>query len=114
MTNIFFTKENIYANSYYATSDERLKDNISNISDSDSIPHAVSFNWKENGKKSYGFIAQDLEKQGLSELVETDDNGFKRVDYNSALSLAVAHLQRQNDELKAQVAYLMDLVKNNL
>lgn len=107
---VYFYGEDVFARSYYSTSDERLKQNISEITSDSSTPKAVSFEWKENGEKSYGFIAQDLEKQGLSELVVVDQNGYKKVDYNAALSLAVGHLQKQNEDLKREIEYLKSLV----
>ena len=40
----------------------------------------VSFNWKESGSKSFGVIAQELEKI-IPEAVETNSHGTKSVNY---------------------------------
>ena len=111
---MYFNSDNVYANSYYSTSDERLKENVSEIGYDVATPEVVSFNWKANGEKSYGFIAQDLERQGLSELVDTDQNGYKKVDYNAALALAVGKLQQENRMLRTELEYIKALVQNNI
>lgn len=51
----------------------------------DSI-NPVSFVWKETGTKSYGVIAQELEKV-LPELVETNENGTKSVSYTPMIAI---------------------------
>ncbi len=58
--------------------------------------------------QTYGLVAQDVE-QVLPELVATDTDGFKAVDY-SALPLltiqAVKELKSENDTLKQRIAVL--------
>jgi hypothetical protein len=63
----------------------------------------VSFTWKETGKKSYGMIAQELQKV-LPELVSQENNGLS-VSYLPLIAIlieAVKEQQKQIDELKNQ------------
>ena len=95
--------DSLYASSFYETSDINLKTNISSILTSDNSPIIRSFNWKENGNKTYGFIAQELEKQGYTELVNTRDDGTKTVNYTAALALSIAKLQLRVTELENKI-----------
>lgn len=71
----------------------------------------VNFNWRteefpEKGfgqKPSYGFIAQEVEKI-FPELVQTDEKGFKAVNYGklNIMSIqAIKELKQENEELRA-------------
>lgn len=79
----------ITGNSLYTSSDISLKENIKPISES-----IKEFNWKETGKKSYGFIAQELELTN-PELVHTKENGLKAVNYEAALCMIIAKLENR-------------------
>jgi hypothetical protein len=60
----------------------------------------VSFDWKENGKSSYGVIAQELEEV-LPELVNNGE--VKSVNYNGIIGVlieAVKELKNEIEELK--------------
>ena len=48
----------------------------------------VSFKWKDNGKKSYGLVAQEVQEI-LPELVETDSNGIKSVNYTALIPFLI-------------------------
>jgi hypothetical protein len=64
------------------------------------------------GSRAYGLIAQDVE-QVLPELVVTNDDGFKAVDYSELPLLtiqAVKDLKSENDALTQRVAELERLV----
>ena len=66
--------------------------------------------------RAYGLIAQDVE-QVLPELVVTDDDGFKAVDYSKLPLLtiqAVKELKSENDALKQRVSELERLVNELL
>lgn len=95
----------IYAVHYYESSDATLKTNIKSISDTDNIPTLREFDWKETGKHSYGFIAQELEQQGYSELVDGEE-GHKTVNYTAALALTVGKLQNKIKELEKEIENL--------
>lgn len=83
---------NSYATHFYESSDKTLKKNIKSISSSTNIPKIREFDWKDTGKHSYGFIAQELEEQGYDCLVN-EVNGKKTVNYTATLALTVAKLQ---------------------
>lgn len=100
--NVYVSKKNMYANSFYASSDIALKTDIHLIDDSTYIPDVKEFKWIDSSMQSYGFIAQDLEEHGLTDLLEKDDNDHWRVNYNAALSLAVGDLQKRVKSLEAE------------
>ena len=90
------------------TSDERLKENISTIiEDIDKIKDIEFFEFNlKNDKtktKSYGVIAQDLEKVGLNNLVVEDTDGNKSVDYTALIMLELQRLRNEVKELKATI-----------
>ena len=99
----------------FASSDERLKDNIELISNPIEKVQSlkgVTWNWNENADElqqslpNVGVIAQDVEKV-LPELVTDRDNGFKGVDYAKLTGLlieAIKDQQKQIDELKSKLS----------
>ena len=72
--------------SYYGSSDERYKDNVTPIENpNDKIKQigGYTFDWNDKheifkGQHDVGVIAQEIEKV-LPEIVETRDNGFKQL-----------------------------------
>jgi hypothetical protein len=91
----------VKADGFYATSDERMKENIEAINASDyekaGLVELKSFNFKNDGAKTktYGVIAQTLKSVGLENIVHNDDEGNLSVDYISFLILRVAKLESQ-------------------
>jgi hypothetical protein len=96
-------------------SDARLKTDIQPLSVSlDKVAELrpVRFNWRADNPKSYrfgsdaptiGLIAQQVE-QSFPEMVSTDKNGYKRVDYGRLPFLLLAgirELKARNDSLSA-------------
>lgn len=62
----------------------------------------VSFNWKDNGNKSYGVIAQNIENV-LPDIVTTTDDGIKTVNYQALTAFlieAVKELSNEVEQLK--------------
>ena len=98
-----------------AASDKRYKKNIENLDKSlDKILqlNGVRFDWKDeqymNGKTSIGLIAQDTEKI-IPEVVFTDTDGFKSIDYGklvAPLIEAIKEQQAQINDLKNEVKLL--------
>ena len=89
------------ANSFLYTSDERYKENISTITDSiDKVSSLrwVDFDWKESGKKDIWFIAQEVE-QVLPELVYTNENWYKSVQYWNIVWLLVEAIKEQQKQI---------------
>jgi hypothetical protein len=100
----------ILTNGMTATSDIRLKENfesIGNALDLVSQLNGLYYTWKKDAgtdkPRKLGFIAQEVEKV-IPELVKTDSEGMKSVDYVSVVPVlveALKHQQKQIDELKA-------------
>lgn len=91
------------------SSDSRLKTDIQPLSSAlDSIVRlqGVSYRMKDpqtGGRKFIGLVAQDVEPV-FPEMVSTDDNGFKQLDYGafvSPLIEAVKELKAKNDALSS-------------
>jgi hypothetical protein len=95
---------------YGSTSDIRLKENIATIENPlDKVLklRGVTFNYKEDGSKSTGLIAQELEKVLPEVVYETEDindpdNKFLAVRYGNVVGLLVEAIK----ELKAEIEEL--------
>jgi hypothetical protein len=89
---------------FNSTSDIIYKENVQSIANSLDLVNninAVSFNWKDTGRKSYGVIAQELQ-QILPELVTQGSAGLA-VSYLPLIAIllqAVKDQQTQIDELR--------------
>jgi len=59
----------------------------------------VSFNWKENNRKSYGVIAQDIEKI-MPELINIDNDGTKSVQYIPLIAILIQAIQNQHKDIE--------------
>ena len=88
-----------------STSDANLKDNVENLSNSIDILkqiNPVSFNWKDGGKKSYGVIAQELEKI-LPELVSRSSlNNHKTVSYIPLIAMLIDAVVELNKKVSKE------------
>lgn len=111
---VLITSDLIVTGSLYNTSDERLKENISKITD-ESIDNLftlnpIIFSYKNDCKKKihYGVLAQDVEKK-LPELVENNNiSGYKTVNYQELIPIMLAKMKKiqdEIDELKQNVIY---------
>lgn len=98
----------LHASNFFSSSDERLKYDINDISlkSNGVLPDLKSFKFKVNDHRSYGVIAQEVESLGYTELVDTDDNGYKRVNYDALYALYIKDLQNQIDILKREIEEL--------
>lgn len=129
------TRHNILAAEFHATSDARLKSDITPILESDAMDFvnkvsAVKYHWKDGEDKGlkFGFIAQDLVKAGFNNMVgttadpemeeETDAMGFIspagarfNVNYEMAtpiLLVAIKQLKTEADLREARIEELED------
>ena len=92
------------ATTFNSLSDIKFKENIAPIYGATSIIkqlQGVSYSWKDNGKKSYGVIAQELARV-LPDLVEGVD--IKTVNYSGIIAFLIAAVQ----ELDAKVNSLQN------
>jgi len=102
----------VITNGISVSSDIRLKENFESIGNAlDLVKQLNSFyyTWKKDAgtdkPRKLGFIAQEVEKV-IPELVKTDSEGMKSVDYVSVVPVlveALKHQQKQIDELKASL-----------
>lgn len=89
-----------YASSHINTSDARLKENITPLTDEDIDKlrrlNPVTFTWKDKNKGSrlnYGFLAQEV-REIFPDLVHEDADGNLSMDYIGIIALLVKSLPR--------------------
>ena len=89
----------ITAADFVASSDERLKDNITTVPVGlvDSLK-GREWEWKESGEKGSGVVAQELE-QVLPHLVHEDDDGVKSVSYMGLCAYLIEELKDCRERL---------------
>jgi hypothetical protein len=102
----------ILTNGMTASSDIRLKENFEPMSNALELVtqlNGLYYTWKKDAgtdkPRKLGFIAQEVEKV-IPELVKTDSEGMKSVDYVSVVPVlveALKHQQKQIDELKSLI-----------
>jgi hypothetical protein len=113
----------IRSNAINETSDIRFKKEINEISESlDKIikMKGVTYYWRRdefpdnnfNKKLQYGLIAQDLEKI-IPELVETDNEGWKSIEYSHIVPLLIEAIKEQQKIIDKQVNALDELKADN-
>jgi|GEM_PF-1146810 len=94
------------------TSDARFKKNIAGISNALSTVlslEGVTYNWRTEefpersftDRMEYGVIAQQIEKF-VPELVSTDENGYKSVQYSHMVPLLLEAIKEQQDIINSQ------------
>lgn len=87
------------------SSDARKKKNVLGISsalDTVNVLNPVSYEWinGKQGERYEGFLAQDVE-QVLPNLVSTDSNGYKLVNYVGFIPTLVAAIQEQQAQINS-------------
>ena len=99
----------------YSSSDIRLKQNLHKLNYLNIIKAmggSYGFTWRKDNKHSIGWIAQHiLNNPYMSDIVETDENGYYKINYWSPKLIATAFgaIEQVDDEvskLKARVTYL--------
>uniref|UniRef100_A0A6C0EP75 Peptidase S74 domain-containing protein n=1 Tax=viral metagenome TaxID=1070528 RepID=A0A6C0EP75_9ZZZZ len=113
--NILIPKDLTVLGSINNPSDANLKKNIESIDNEniDSIfdlnPVKFNYNYEENGKTHYGFIAQDTEKvfpELVSSYINEEENEYKTINYLEIIPLLLSKMkkmQNEIDELKEQL-----------
>jgi hypothetical protein len=84
-------------------SDATLKENPQSITDPMSILSqlfGMGFNWTDSKKKSYGLMAQMVEKI-LPELVSTNSQGKKAVNYIPIIAFLIEAVKKQQEDIDA-------------
>ncbi len=104
----------IYAAAFYYTSDESLKTNIQPIRGglaSVLAMQGVTFEWKKDGSKSIGLVAQDVEKI-FPEAVFTDkETGLKSINGAALTGPIVEAIKELNAKVESQNSRILELEK---
>ena len=122
---MLYVKGNAYSTGTWGTSDVRFKKNISSINNAlEKVKRirGTSFEFRSEEFKDYqfaqgtqfGFIAQELETE-FPELVRTEDNGYKSVNYTGMIPVLLEAIKEQQkiiDKVKAENKDLRE--ENNL
>lgn len=92
---------------FFDTSDARVKTNVVEIdaSKADAV-RLVEFDRTDKEHHGYGVIAQELEKV-YPEMVNTDSEGFKSVNYNELAMVKIKYLEDKVARLEALVGRLL-------
>lgn len=92
---------------FFDTSDARVKTNVKEIdaSNADKV-RLVEFDRTDKEHHGYGVIAQELEKV-YPEMVNTDDEGFKSVNYNELAMVKIKYIEDKVARLEALVGRLL-------
>jgi hypothetical protein len=91
-------KTNGYTTSYNTSSDERLKENITDAQDASAVIDGIQvrqFDWKADGEhQRYGMIAQELDTVAPEAVTkgETEDDMWS-VDYSKLVPMLVKEIQ---------------------
>lgn len=95
------------AGGFFDTSDARVKANVKEIdaSKADAV-RLVEFDRTDKEHHGYGVIAQELEKV-YPEMVNTDSEGFKSVNYNELAMVKIKYLEDKVARLEALVGRLL-------
>lgn len=95
----------VTATAFYESSDKNLKTLIATDYKAKGIESIVSRLYIKNGKEELGYFAQDVESI-LPSAVSVGVDGYLSLSYREVHTAKIAHLEREVDELKAQLARL--------
>jgi hypothetical protein len=90
------------ATAFSSLSDISKKINIQEIKDPIGITQqliGVRFDWIDTNKPSIGLIAQEVEKV-IPEVIETDVNGFKTVNYDALIPILIESIKDHEKRIK--------------
>lgn len=94
----------VVANSFVTTSDVKFKSNIQQIDNPLDILSKIdgySYNLNNSSKRSYGVIAQDIEKINEVSDIVNDCGSFKAVDYHQFVPLLIESVKQMNEKMKS-------------
>ena len=106
----------VRATTYATGSDIRLKENIHTVTkalDTIKALRGVTFRWKDYNlyPNSIGFIAQEVETI-LPQVVQTSANGYKSVNYDAIIPIAVTAIQEQQTQITSLQSITTDFINN--
>jgi hypothetical protein len=97
---------------FSSLSDKTLKENIISIETNPIINelNPVEFYWKDSKKKSYGFIAQEVEKI-LPDIVN-ENEGVKSIEYQAIIPFLVKQVQEQQKTINLLISEINELKRS--
>ena len=100
-----FWASTMYSTAYYYHSDGRLKTDVETIGGSEGMDivnriRPVNYAWIHDGKTAHGVIAQEVEKV-YPEIVSTNSDGYKSVDYIQMIAPMLAAIQELDKRVEA-------------
>lgn len=107
----------VRADSYLTNSDRRLKKDIRPVGTALDIVNGLTgyyYYWEspnKSKKEQIGFIAQEVESI-LPQLVETDESGYKSVDYTSTIPVLIQAVKEQQNLINALTKRINELENN--
>ncbi len=110
------TGANITAKAFIYWSDERLKDNITEIKDSlEKVKQleGVTFDWRDSGKHTMGLIAQDVEKV-FPEVVSGKGDELRYLEYGNLIAPvieAIKELDSKNTKQDREIEELRNEIE---
>ena len=100
-----------FNNNVTAFSDRRLKDNIETL-DSQKTYQMRGVSYTRDGRPGSGVIAQELEEVA-PELVLTNDEGIKSVDYGRTIGYLIETIKHLNQRVTKTELLLEEALKHN-
>lgn len=96
------TFSTVTATSLTETSALRFKENIQEDIDSSIIDklRPVSYDWKENKEKDYGFIAEEVNELDSTLTTENEDGEMLGIKYTKLIPFLVKKIQEQEERIK--------------
>jgi len=93
---------NITATSLTETSAQRFKENIEEDIDASIVNklRPVSYHWKEDKKKDYGFIAEEVNELDPTLTTQNEDGEMLGVKYTKLIPFLVKKIQEQEERIK--------------
>ena len=98
---------------FTSLSDINQKKNIETITSAVDLTtkiNGVRFDWKDTGEKSAGVIAQEVEEI-LPEIVHTNEDGIKTVNYNGIIALLIESIKEQQVQINNLTNQITELKK---
>ncbi len=98
---------------YLHSSDARLKTEITTIDQPLRILNGlrgVHYKWKRDNKPAFGVIAQEVEVV-MPDAVETDEDGFKSVDYDQIIGPLIEAVKAQQNQIESLQIRVHELEK---
>ena len=103
----------VKAHAYATYSSLKFKENVAPIEDPIGTVmniRGVTFDWKQNGKKDYGFIAEEV-NQVMPEIVFEDDSptGVSSMDYQKIVPVLIEAIKSQQTKIDSLENKLLEL-----